>query len=171
MVFDFLPLATTNTPLLIALLFMAGVVEDILDTWVTFTVVKRQTVTTALITFFGIILEFTVFLSFVSNLDKWYVIVSYALGAMVGTVGVIELQKRINRKKRQQQMQRKLRRAAKKKKVARKVERQTQKPDLKAEKKVMVEEKLVKSTDVRKEIITDAKTSHVVKSDTVKPSA
>ena len=103
MVFSIAPFETSNIVLLTGLLFIAGVAEDILDTWVTFTVVKRQTALTAIITFVGIVLEFTVFLSFISNLDKWPVILAYAVGATVGTVGVIETQKYATRKKTERQ--------------------------------------------------------------------
>ena len=102
MIFSIEPFVTDNIILLSILLFIAGVVEDILDTWVTFAVVKRQTVTTGLITFFGIVLEFTVFISFISNLDKWPVIIVYALGATVGSVGVVEYQKLLTRRKKEQ---------------------------------------------------------------------
>lgn len=103
MIFSVAPFETSNIWLLTGLLFIAGVAEDILDTWVTFTVVKRQTALTAIITFIGVVLEFTVFLSFISNLDKWPVIGAYALGATFGTVGVIEAQKYATRKKTERQ--------------------------------------------------------------------
>ena len=93
MTFSIAPFETSNVLLLVGMLFVAGIVEEVLDTWVLFTVVKRQTITTAFITFFGVVLDFTVFLSFISNLDKWPVILAYAVGATVGTVGVIERQK------------------------------------------------------------------------------
>lgn len=117
MIFSIAPFETSNVLLLAGLLFLAGVAEDVLDTWVTFTVVKRQTALTAIITFVGIVLEFTVFLSFISNLDKWPVILAYALGATVGTVGVIETQKYYTRKKTERQKVLKTK-AARRKRIA-----------------------------------------------------
>lgn len=118
MIFSIAPFETSNILLLTGLLFVAGVAEDILDTWVTFTVVKRETAKTAIITFVGVVLEFTVFLSVISNLDKWPVILSYALGATVGSVAVIELQKRATRRKTELQKIKKSK-AARRKRIAR----------------------------------------------------
>jgi len=194
MIFSITPFETSNIFLLSALLFVAGIVEDVLDTWVTFTVVKRQTVATCIITFFGIILEFTVFLSFISNLDKFPVIIAYAFGATVGTAMVIEFQKRAKRKKRAEDKVRRQIRAARKKRQeqkedakkarlleAKNVKRISEKTVLVAPKKQatpikVVEIKAVKPEQkvdkkVRKEIKSDEETPSLGKSDPVKPSA
>ncbi len=179
MPFEFLPLETSNVFLLSALLFTAGLIEDVLDTWVTFTIVKRQTIATAIITFFGIVIEFTVFLSFISNLDKWPVIISYALGATVGTAGVIEYQKKVTRKKQQRQKQRKIKgakrkgeaqaAAAKKVEKTRKVEAKdsglSKRTVKKLEKTIKLVDKLV---ELEKKDKTNEAISSTIKSDTVK---
>lgn len=118
MPFEILPLETSNVSLLVALLFVAGLSETLLSTWATFAVVKRQTAIAALITFFGQLLEFAVFLAFVSNLDKWYSIVSYVIGATIGISGVIEFQKSATRRKKQRHKQRKEKAAKRKQKIA-----------------------------------------------------
>ncbi|KKL81568.1 hypothetical protein LCGC14_1993430 [marine sediment metagenome] len=173
------PFETSNTLLLVGLLFVAGVVEDALDTWVTFTVVKRQVVATCLITFFGIILEFTVFLSFISNLDKWPVIISYAAGATVGTGVIVELQKRVKRKKKATDKVRRQLRAARKKrqeqKEAAKKARLLEAKKLAATKKQATPVEVAKpelkvEKKVRKEIKPDEKQAPLDKSDPVKSS-
>ncbi len=110
---------TSNVPLLIFLLFTSGVVEEILETWVTFTIMKRQTIRTGFITFFGDLLDCMVFAVFVSNLDKWPVIVAYSIGATVGTVSVIEWQKYETRKKKALQKQRRVKGIKRKKEAQR----------------------------------------------------
>ncbi len=182
MIFPLTPFETSNIYLLIGLLFVAGMIEDVLETWVTFTVVKRQTIRTCLITFFGIIIEFTVFLSFISNLDKWPVIISYAVGATVGTACVVEFQKRAKRKKRAQDKVRRQLRATRKKK-------QEQREAAKAAKakKILTSKKLVPSIVAKQEPLVivpveepkvekrrtkpDEKPAPLGKSDPVEPSA
>jgi len=161
MIFSIAPFETSNIPLLVSVLFIAGVAEEILDTWVTFTVVKRQTAITAIITFVGVVLEFTVFLSFISNLDKWPVILAYAVGATVGTAGVIEAQKYATRKKTEVQKVLKTK-AARRKRIAEYAkERKAKEKLIKVEKVVMppvkVEKAVVKPVKVVAKIPTETK--------------
>jgi len=154
MTFSIAPFETSNVLLLVGMLFVAGIVEEVLDTWVLFTVVKRQTITTALITFFGVVLDFTVFLSFISNLDKWPVIIAYAVGATVGTVGVIEAQKYATRKKKE--VQKVLRtKAARRKRIAEYAKARKERE--KKEKLVKVEKVVVKPVKVVEKSSTDPK--------------
>lgn len=147
MIFSIAPFETSNVLLLAGLLFVAGIVEEMLDTWVLFTVVKRQTALTAIITFVGVVLEFTVFLSFISNLDKWPVILAYAVGATVGTVGVVEAQKYATRKKKEVQKVLKTK-AARRKRIAEYAKARKAK-----EKLVKVEKVVVKPVKVEKAVV------------------
>ena len=151
MIFSIAPFETSNIPLLAGLLFLAGVAEEVLDTWVLFTVVKRQTALTAIITFVGVVLEFTVFLSFISNLDKWPVILAYAVGATVGTVGVVETQKYYTRKKKEVQKVLKTK-AARRKRIAEYAKARKAK-----EKLVKVEKVVVKPVKVEKVVVKPVK--------------
>ena len=181
MAFSIEPFVTSNIPLLSALLFIAGVCEDVLATWVTFSIVKRQTITTAILTFVSIIIEFTVFLSFISNLDKWPVIICYAVGATVGSVGVVELQKRATRKKTEQQKEKRTVGARKKRLKKLRAERvakrdvkkgfaklEEKKPEVKPVEKVQSVEK--KTPKIEKKVEKDETPISTTKSHTTSPS-
>lgn len=78
---------------LCVLLFCAGLIEDLFQTWTTVCVVRGQAVVAGLINFIYVIIVCAVILSVVANLDKWYVILAYALGSGVGAGLMVKYQK------------------------------------------------------------------------------